>query len=72
MIRGHPELSEEDIRAALEHASEAVGHTEFVAIGWRRETWRTSTLFLTCRSKTGFSDPAGQFHIDGSLLQQTA
>ncbi len=30
VIRGHPELSEEDIRAALEYASDAVEHTEFV------------------------------------------
>jgi uncharacterized protein (DUF433 family) len=30
IIRGHPELSEEDIRAALEYASEAVEHTEFM------------------------------------------
>jgi uncharacterized protein (DUF433 family) len=29
LLRGYPELSDEDIRAALEYASEAVEHTEF-------------------------------------------
>ena len=32
VVRGHPELSEEDVRAALEYASEAVEHTEFMDV----------------------------------------
>lgn len=30
LLKGYPELSEKDIRAALEYASAAIEHTEFV------------------------------------------
>jgi len=43
VMRGYPEISEEDIRAALQYASEFVENTEFanhlIILGTQRERW---------------------------------